>query len=215
DPANAGSVQLQLDAVTRFSQQLGEVSAPEPKLLAQVQDALQASGEPDVSVTPDDVRAAQAQAASAGLPEPLVQVLRQLDSSDAQVSDAQTRFASQDAARAAGSLAMTLTDPTFAAQVSAFVGMLPDIVLLTGALSPASDSGVSHDDGITNVTTPTFRGTAPPGTTVQVFAQRQIDATPIPVGQGVADAAGNWEVAVGHLDDGSYAMSVRFTGASS
>ncbi len=85
-------------------------------------------------------------------------------------------------------------------------GAIRSVVPLSGGLDPASDSGRSQSDGITNVTRPTFRGLASPGATVTVFA------TPGGGGEGVlgtatADATGAWAVTpAGAMADGTYQM---------
>jgi hypothetical protein len=213
DPANAAFEQLQLAAVTMFSQQLGQVAPAEPGLLANVQAALQAGGVADVSVSASDLQALQA---AGTLPAGLANALQQLASSDAQLQsirlqDIQNTFATQNAAAAAGSLAVTLTDPTFAAQVQTAAQSLTATVLLSGSFRPASGSSVSHGQIITNDATPTFVGTAPPGTTVQLFAQSQVDSTPMLIGTGVTDPSDNWQITAAHLGDSTYAISARFT----
>src|SRR5262249_22981910 len=88
---------------------------------------------------------------------------------------------------------------------------LPSVpVLATG-----SDAGVSATDGITNDATPTFVGTATPGSTVTVFAG------PLRVGSAVADKDGNWQSTVGgpgslvfRLADGRYDMTATATTVS-
>jgi hypothetical protein len=220
DPANADSEQKQLAALTQFSRQLGAVVATEPGLLANVQAALQASGVVDVSVSPADIANLQRMVASAGLPVGLVQALQQLTASSnrlkqIQLQNIQNAFIAQKANATAGSLSATLTDPAFNALIQASAEALMGTVLLSGSLTPASDSGVSHTDGITNNTTPTFAGTAPPGTTVQLFGQRQLDSTPVMLGQGISDATGQWQITVSHQDDGTYAISARFSGGTS
>ncbi|RYD95927.1 MAG: hypothetical protein EOP54_14875, partial [Sphingobacteriales bacterium] len=57
-------------------------------------------------------------------------------------------------------------------------------------LIAASDSGLSATDGITNVTTPTFTGTAEPGTTVTLY-----DNGSTIIGSALA-TGGNWSIAV-------------------
>jgi hypothetical protein len=88
-------------------------------------------------------------------------------------------------------------------------------VLLTGGLGSTSDTGVSNVDGITAAATLVFVGTAPPGLTVQVFAQAQVQSQPLMIGQGVADASGNWQITAEHLVDGPYAISARYSGGAS
>jgi hypothetical protein len=215
DPANAADEQMQLAAVMMFSQELGPVAAREPGLLANVQTTLQAAGVADVSVSASDVQVLQDSAAS-GLPAGLASALQQLTNNDSQLQsiqaqDIQTAFRAQDAAATAGSLAATLTDPVFATQIQTAAQALTATVVLSGNLSPGSDSGVSHVDAITNDATPTFVGTAPPGTIVQLFAQSRVSSTPMLIGTGVADASGNWQITAAHLGDNTYAISTRFT----
>jgi hypothetical protein len=211
DPTNVASEQLQLAAVTMFSQELGQVATDEPALLASVQ----ATGVADVSVSPSDVAALQAMVAGAGLPITLIQALKQLQASAAQLQQIQGQFATVDPSVTAGSLAAILTDPGFKALVQQSSQSLTATVLLSGNLSSGSDSGASHDDGIINSPTPTFVGTAPPGTIVELFAQRAVDSTPLMIGRGVSDDTGKWSVAANLPADGSYAISVRYSGGSS
>jgi hypothetical protein len=211
DPTNGASEQLQLAAVTMFSQELGQSAAGEPHLLANVQ----ATGVADVSVSPADVAKLQAMVAGGGLPPLLVQALQQLQTNDAQVQQIQSQFVTADPSRTAGSLGASLTDPGFTALVQQGSQSLMATVLLSGSISPGSDSGVSHDDGITNSDSPTFVGTAPPGTMVALFAQRSVDSAPLMVGQGVSNGTGNWQVTANLPADGSYAISVRYSGGSS
>ena len=85
---------------------------------------------------------------------------------------------------------------------------------VTGALDPGSDSGVSNADGITNDNTPTFIGTAPPGSTVQITAVPASGGSPVVIGQGVADGNGNYRITAGPLPDGSYTIRVTATNAA-
>ena len=89
-------------------------------------------------------------------------------------------------------------------------------VLPWGRLSPQSDSGVSHEDGITNVTTPTFVGGATPGAVIRVYATSGgPSAAPVLIASGVADAAGAWSATVvrAPMADGSYRITARATAA--
>jgi hypothetical protein len=74
---------------------------------------------------------------------------------------------------------------------------------------------VSQVDGITHSATVTFVGTAPAGTTVQLFAQRSAELTPLMIGQTASDATGHWQVSASRPDDGSYAISARYSGGES
>lgn len=82
--------------------------------------------------------------------------------------------------------------------------------LLQVRLNPASDSGISNSDGITNVKRPVFDGVAAPGSAVRVLAQRA-DSTgaPIVLGQAVADSTGNWSLTSTALPDGNYNITAE------
>jgi hypothetical protein len=77
---------------------------------------------------------------------------------------------------------------------------------LTGRLNPASDSGESNSDAITNVTRPNFLGTAGAGLVVKLFATPSAGGATTQVGQGLADANGNWSITTSPMADGSYTI---------
>ena len=77
----------------------------------------------------------------------------------------------------------------------------------TPALSAASDKGSSSSDRITNVTTPTFSGTAEVGATLKLY---DTDGTTV-VGTTVADGSGNWSLNTTALSSGSHSISARAT----
>ena len=77
----------------------------------------------------------------------------------------------------------------------------------TPALSAASDKGSSSSDRITNVTTPTFSGTAEVGATLKLY---DTDGTTV-VGTTVADGSGNWSLSTTALSSGSHSISARAT----
>ncbi len=82
-------------------------------------------------------------------------------------------------------------------------------VSLTGALSAASDSGISHSDAITNVQQPVFFGLATPGSTVVYTAQGPGGAA-IPIGQAATDASGFYSLqTIPILADGSYTITAQ------
>jgi hypothetical protein len=72
---------------------------------------------------------------------------------------------------------------------------------LIGAMSRASDSGVSNTDGITRITTPVFAGTGQPGATVKLSTGGTV------VGTTTVTAAGTWSVQVSPLGDGSHVFT--------
>jgi hypothetical protein len=74
-------------------------------------------------------------------------------------------------------------------------------------LAPSSDSGVSSSDNVTNVTTPTFTGTAEAGSTVTIFS----DA--VAVGRGTA-VGGMYSVATAALSAGTKRITATATDAA-
>ena len=75
---------------------------------------------------------------------------------------------------------------------------------VAGALSPLSDSGVSNADGITNIKTPTYNGTAGAGSTVTLYALRSDAASPLVAGVATAGPTGAWTIVAAPLRDGLY-----------
>lgn len=77
-------------------------------------------------------------------------------------------------------------------------------------LAPASDSGSSSTDNLTNVTTPTFIGTAEPGATVVLFR-----AGTISLGMTTATTSGQWSFTVSTpLPEGTHNIIARATDAA-
>ena len=74
----------------------------------------------------------------------------------------------------------------------------------TPDLLATSDSGVSSTDNITNITTPTFTGTAEVGSTVTLY-----DGTTA-VGTGIANA-GNWTITASALSNGTHSITAKAT----
>ncbi len=67
-------------------------------------------------------------------------------------------------------------------------------LVVTGKLNPASDSGVSNSDDITNVVQPNFLGTtSQPGATVTLYAQAA-GGTPFLIGRGVSNSSDAWSI---------------------
>jgi hypothetical protein len=77
-------------------------------------------------------------------------------------------------------------------------------ISVNGGLTYQSDSGASHFDGITNVTTPTYAGTTKPNSQVFLLVQPLGSPNWQFVGSGVADATGAWSVTSQFLPDGRY-----------
>jgi serralysin len=86
-------------------------------------------------------------------------------------------------------------------QLSATIGGgNPPPVPSAPVLAAASDTGVSASDFITNDATPTFSGTATPGTTITLFADAEI------VGTTTTTAGGAWTVTASTVVDGLHAF---------
>jgi uncharacterized protein (TIGR03118 family) len=79
---------------------------------------------------------------------------------------------------------------------------------LTGKLNPASDSGISSADSITNVVQPNFLGTtSEPNANVTLFAA-PAGGTPVVIGQGVSNANDAWSItANAALATGTYVIT--------
>ncbi|MFD1631491.1 MBG domain-containing protein [Pseudopedobacter beijingensis] len=75
----------------------------------------------------------------------------------------------------------------------------------TPGLTAASDSGVSNSDHITNVTQPTFTGTAEAGATITLYSGATVLGTTTATG-------GNWSITLASaLTDGAYSITAKAT----
>ncbi|PKU25885.1 Ig-like domain-containing protein [Telmatospirillum siberiense] len=75
----------------------------------------------------------------------------------------------------------------------------------TPDLATASDSGSSSTDNITNVTTPTFTGTAEANATVTLYDGATL------IGTGTADGSGNWSITSSALSSGGHTITAKAT----
>jgi large repetitive protein len=91
---------------------------------------------------------------------------------------------------------LSVTIDTVAPAVSA-----PDLIA-------TSDSGRSSTDNITNVTSPSFKGTAEAGSTVVL-----LDGTAV-IGSGIATATGTWTIIASTLTDGIHNIAAKATDAA-
>jgi hypothetical protein len=82
---------------------------------------------------------------------------------------------------------------------------------LTGQLAASSDTGPSSHDNITADASPTFTGTADPGSVIRLFAQTVNQAAPVPIGRTTATSGGTWRLMVGPLAQGVYAITATAT----
>ena len=81
-------------------------------------------------------------------------------------------------------------------------------IVLTGILNPASDSGASNSDDITNVTQPDFFGTSQPLSDVSLFATPVGGGISLPIGTVEAGSDGSWNIAsTVALADGHYSIT--------
>jgi hypothetical protein len=106
-----------------------------------------------------------------------------------------------------GGAAVNLTNTASVADVA---------LTLAGQLDPASDSGNSNSDAITNVTQPRFFGTtSEPDANVFLYATPSGSVTRTLLGQASSDGNGAWSITSGTaLADGSYTISAQATDSS-
>jgi streptogramin lyase len=113
----------------------------------------------------------------------------------------------------AGGASVTVSGPASVLGVPIVVPIVVPINL-TGQLNPSSDSGVSNQDAITNVTQPNFFGNSAPGSIIQLFAQATSGGNTFLIGQGVTDASGFWSVNSNVLAQGQYIITAMATDSS-
>jgi Bacterial Ig-like domain len=116
-----------------------------------------------------------------------------------------------------GTFPLTVTvsdDLSGETSATANVVVIPEALNLVGHLNPASDSGESHFDAITNVSRPNFFGTAAPGTIIDLFAIPVGTNTMIPIGSTVTSGSGAWSVTSITLADGRYTIQAMGTDAA-
>jgi hypothetical protein len=85
---------------------------------------------------------------------------------------------------------------------------------LDGRLNPASDSGASNNDGITNIVQPTFVGAAAPNAVITLYAEPVGTTQPVVVGRGHSDGFGNWSISTIPLSNGAYTIFAAATSPS-
>jgi len=72
-------------------------------------------------------------------------------------------------------------------------------------------NGPNAANGYTNTNRPTFSGTAPPFSTVELFAKPSSLDVSEPLGYAIASEAGQWTLATGPLADGIYTVTAVVT----
>ena len=102
------------------------------------------------------------------------------------------------------SVTITSTAVASAAQVFAF----------SGGLAPVPSNGPNAAFGYTNTNRPTFSGTAPLYSTVQLFARPSSLDVNEPLGYAIASTTGQWNLATGPLADGIYSVTAIVTPSS-
>ncbi|CAH0240591.1 hypothetical protein SRABI118_02704 [Massilia sp. Bi118] len=87
----------------------------------------------------------------------------------------------------------------------------PPAVPPAPAFAIDNDTGSSASDGITKLSSPTFKGTAEAGSTVQLYDTDKVTV----LGSVTADGAGNWSITpTNPMGSGSHALSVTATDAA-
>lgn len=106
---------------------------------------------------------------------------------------------------------------TYGSAVNLFntIKVLDKAVTVTGRLNPASDSGISNSDAITNVQQPNFQGTASEAGALVFLYATPFGGTPTLIGQTTADANGAWSITSNTaLADGGYEIQAQAYDAS-
>ena len=80
-------------------------------------------------------------------------------------------------------------------------------LIVTGTLNPASDTGESSSDDITDVNQPNFYGTSAPLSTVTLDETPIAGGTAVQIGQGVAQSNGSWSITSNVLASGTYKIT--------
>ena len=80
-------------------------------------------------------------------------------------------------------------------------------ITLTGILNPASDSGKSSSDDITDVSQPNFYGSSAPFSTVTLYETPIAGGTAVKIGQVEAQSDGSWSVTSNVLASGTYRIT--------
>ncbi len=79
---------------------------------------------------------------------------------------------------------------------------------LTVSPAPTAVAGTDRQAEISATSTPTYTGTAAPGSTVRMIAARTDSSTLVPIGQTVTAADGNWTLTTNPLGAGVYRLKV-------
>jgi hypothetical protein len=197
----------QVQALSQYISQLADLIAARGPLLTNVQNALLNDGV-NVSVDRDTVTDFQRNIRDNGLPASFVQTIRQAGADDATIENVRLRLIVGDASALTGSFPARLAEPGIINAIQTAAQAL-SAGLVSGSLDPTSDTGPSNSDGITNDNTPTYTGTAPAGSRVQIFARRIEDGTFSLVGEVVTDATGRWSITTQPLAGGNYRITAN------
>ena len=113
-----------------------------------------------------------------------------------------------------GSGAFTITTTLTAAsgaslQATTQASVVAIPLTVSGQLNPASDSGISNQDRITNVTQPNFNGTSEPGAVVKLVAQPLAGGSAFQIGQATTSSGGFWSINSNVLSSDSYAITAN------
>jgi streptogramin lyase len=96
----------------------------------------------------------------------------------------------------------------FADQGTNKIGQVITANFVSGTLDPASDTGISNTDFITNNNTPTFKGKTKGGAFVLVIAQG-LTHSKAAIAFGAANPDGSWSLTSGTLPDDRYQISFQ------
>ncbi len=209
DAGNLTDENLQLQHLQQLDQQLATLTSADASLRTNLTSVFAAAGV-NQAVQSSDALTFETNVANGGspqLPSFVTSQLTQLGATSADIAQiTQTAFV-QDTTQVAGNYPAMLSNSTLLADLQAAAQALQQQVV-TGGLSPSSISGQVGPPTATNVTTPTVTGTAPAGSTVQVFAALS-NGTPVMVGQTAVGASGQWSITSSKLANGTYVFSMN------
>jgi hypothetical protein len=108
------------------------------------------------------------------------------------------------------------TDGTSTVAIQAATYVQDLVVPITGQLTPASDTGPSQTDGITNLNHPTFAGTAEANTLITLYGVRTDQPSVLLIlGRGISSPTGAWAIQTVPLANGSYYVLATSTDVAS
>jgi hypothetical protein len=205
----------QVQAGNTYTEELGVAYGKLPALDSAYVNALNAAGI-NTDLTPAQVAAFAQSVTAGGVPASINSAMAQFGADPTIIALADSLIVSHAQQLAASGVSASLFDAADAQAETGLSTALADGMLtpFQGQLSPASDTGPSQTDGITNVDQPTFTGQGPAGYLVTVYAQASGQPGIITLGQATVQSDGMWSVTSSVLPQGKYAVIAQATDPS-